>query len=109
MKKLMDDTLFLLSTTYERNKYGQNIPTNTKHEVFCDKKSITRNEFFNAGRNGLNPQYMFRVFKGEYNGESICEYNGLTYSIYRTFETDDDYIELYVERKGGTNGEESNN
>jgi SPP1 family predicted phage head-tail adaptor len=104
----MDDVIKLLSTTYEKNKYGQDIPVNTAREVFCDKKSVSRNEFFNAGRNGLNPQYVFTVFKGEYSGESICEYNGLTYSIYRTYESDDDYIELYVERKGGTNGEESN-
>lgn len=104
----MDDTLFLISTTYTKNKYGQDIPTNTEKEIFCDRKSIGRNEFFNAGRNGLNPQYVFTVFKGDYSGESLCKYNGLTYSIYRTYETDDDYIELYVERKGGTNGEESN-
>lgn len=103
----MDDTLILYQTTYEMNEYGQDIPTNKEKKILCDRKSISRNEFFNAGRNGLNPQYMFKIFKGEYNGESICKYNGLTYSIYRTYETDDDYIELYVERKGGTNGEES--
>ena len=104
----MDDTIFLLSTTYEKNKYGQDIPQNTRRQVFCDRQSVSRNEFFNAGRNGLNPQYVFTVFKSEYEGETICEYNGKTYSIYRTYETDDDYIELYVERKGGSNGEESN-
>lgn len=108
MKKPMDDTLFLLSTTYEKDKYGQDIPTNIKREIFCKRQSVGRSEFFNAGRNGLNPQYVFTVFKGEYNGERICEYNGMTYSIYRTYETDDDYLELYVERRGGTNGEESN-
>lgn len=108
MRKPMDDTIFLLSTTYEKNKYGQDIPQNTRRQVLCDRQSVSRNEFFNAGRNGLNPQYVFTVFKGEYEGETICEYNGKTYSIYRTYETDDDYIELYVERKGGSNGEESN-
>lgn len=108
MRKPMDDTLFLIATTYEKNKYGQDVPVNTKKEVFCKVGSISRNEFFNAGRNGLNPQYVFTVFKGEYEGEWLCEYHGLTYSIYRTYETDDDYIELYVERKGGSNGEESN-
>ena len=41
-------------------------------------------------------------------GETIVEYDGQTYSVYRSYETDDDYIELYVERKGGTNGKESN-
>lgn len=104
----MDNVLILFSTSYTPNEYGVDIPSNTRKEVFCKKKSITRNEFFEAGRNGLNPQFMFEIFKGEYAGESICEYNGQTYAIYRVFETDGDYIELYVERKGGTNGEESN-
>lgn len=102
----MDDTLKLLKTTYEPNKYGVPVPTETAAEVFCERKDITRSEFFNAGRNGLNPSYVFTVFKGDYEGESVVEYNGLTYSIYRTYETDDDYIELYVERKGGTNGKQ---
>lgn len=104
----MDDTLFFFTTTYTKNQYGVDVPTHEKVEVMCKRQSVTRNEFFNAGRNGLNPQYVFTVFKGDYSGETICEYNGGTYSIYRTYETDEDYIELYVERKGGTNGEESN-
>lgn len=104
----MDDTLFLLKTTYTKNKYGVAVPSQEKNEVMCDKKSVSRNEFFSAGRNGLNPQYVFTVFKGDYQGETVCEYNGQTYSIYRTYESDEDCIELYVERKAGTNGEESN-
>lgn len=107
----MNDVLKLYTTTYEKNKYGVPIPCHPEpgREVFCDVRSVTRAEFFEAGRNGLNPQFVFIVFKGDYENETICEYNGETYAIYRTYITDDDYIELYVERKGGTNGEESNN
>lgn len=104
----MNDVLKLFKTTYTPNKYGVPVPTNEEREVFCDRHSVTRSEFFNAGRNGLTPEYVFSVFKGDYEGETVLKYNGLTYSIYRTYETDDDYIELYVSRKGGTNGEESN-
>lgn len=104
----MDDTLFLLQTTYTKDKYGQDIAENTEREVFCKVESVSRSEFFNAGRNGLNPQFTFTVFKAEYQGETICRYHGQSYAIYRTYMTDDDYIELYVERKGGTNGEEGN-
>lgn len=103
----MNDTLYLLTNTYTPNQYGVPVLTTTKNEVFCERASVSRSEFFEAGRNGLNPQFVFTVFKGDYQGETICEYDGQTYSIYRTYETDDDYIELYVERKGGTNGQES--
>lgn len=104
----MNDVLKLLTTRYTTDKYGQSLPMYVKHEVYCERHSISRSEFFNAGRNGLNPQFVFTVFKGDYMGETVCEYEGQSYSIYRTYETDSDYIELYVERKGGTNGEEGN-
>ena len=44
------------------------------------------------------------MFFGDYSGESVVEYNGGTYSVYRTYLRKTDIIELYVERKGGTNG-----
>lgn len=100
----MDDTIKLLKTTYEPDKYGVPVPMDSAVEIFCSRKEITRNEFYNAGRNGFNPSFVFEIFKGDYQGESIIEYNGLTYSVYRTYEPEGDYMELYVERKGGTNG-----
>ena len=102
----MDDVIKLISQEFTKDKYGQSIPTNTAKEIFCQVHSITRQEFFDAGRNGLNPQFEFTVFQGDYAGESVVEYNGASYSIYRTYIVPGtDYIELYVERKGGTNGE----
>lgn len=102
----MNDVLILYSDQWITNKYGvqEPNPEPTKKEVFCEKHSVSRSEFFNAGRNGLNPQFVFTMFAGDYDGETECEYDGDTYSIYRTYLTDSDYIELYVERKGGMNG-----
>lgn len=48
---------------------------------------------------------MFTVAKVDYNGEPTLIYEDDGYGIYRTFMTDDDYVELYAERKGGTNGQ----
>ncbi len=101
----MDSTIKLYSNAYIKNSYGVDVPTVTTKEVFCEVISITSQEFFMAGRNGLNPAYLFIVFAADYEGEIIVEYAGQTYSIYRTFKPDSsDYIELYAERKGGTNG-----
>lgn len=103
---MTDETLFLYTTSYEKNKYGVSEPTQSKSERFCQKKPITQSEFYNAGRNGLNPSGCFVIFAGDYNGENLLEYNGEMYSIYRTYPVGD-YVELYVERKGGTNGQKS--
>lgn len=98
------DVLTLIGTTKAQNAYGIWESTETEREVFCNVGSVTRAEFFEGGRNGLNPQYVFTVFFGDYDGETICEYNGQRYGIYRTYHSQTDELELYAERKGGTNG-----
>ena len=72
-------------------------------EVFAQVDSITQREFFEAGRNGLNPEFRFTIFFGDYHDEPIVEYDGKQYSVYRTYYGRNDKLELYVERKGGTN------
>lgn len=100
----MDETLKLLSQTFVKNEYGINKPVTVEKEVFCKVFSITRQEMFEGGRNGLNPAFQFMIFAAEYDGEPACEYQGNVYSIYRTYhKPDSDYLELYVERKGGLN------
>ena len=92
-------------------------------QVFCHVRSVSRAEFYKAGRNGLNPALIFVVFHAEYQGETLLEYRGQRYAIYRTYQVPDsgsglqhsgmrskydygpDYVELYAERKGGTNGQ----
>ena len=75
--------------------------------MYCNVSSVTRAEFFDAGRQGLNPEYRFTMFAGDYDGESVVGYKGRLYSVYRTYIAKTDIIELYVERQGGTNGQES--
>lgn len=100
------DVIKLLCTAFVADEYGVERKTTTEREVFCQVNSITRQEFFEAGRNGLNPELMFSVFVDDYNGEPLLEYRGKVYAIYRTYLGRNDRLELYAERKGGTNGTE---
>lgn len=102
----MESTIKLFAEAKTQDAYGIWRSEMTSREVFCTVRSVTRAEFYDGGRNGLNPQYSFVVFVGDYSGELLCEYEGKTYSIYRTYIADSDYIELYAERKGGSNGKE---
>lgn len=97
------DVINLISETRTQDDYGRWIATKTSKQVMCQVDSITRAEFFEGGRNGLNPEFKFTIFFGDYSGESIVEYQGKTYAVYRTYLRRTDIIELYVERKGGTN------
>ena len=100
----MDAVLSLISKTTAKDEYGVDRVTETAREVFCRVRSASRTEFFDGGRNGLNPEYQFTVFAADYQGESIVEYEGARYAVYRTYRAGSDYLELYAERKGGTNG-----
>ena len=102
----MDSVIKLLAEEIVKDVYGVQKTRFTGREVFCKVESVTRSEFFNAGRNGLNPQKVFVVFKGDYDGERAVRHEGKLYAIYRTYTTDDDYMELYAERQGGLNGKE---
>lgn len=101
------DVINLISVTQTQNQYGVWEDLYNKRQVFCQVDSIRQSEFFEAGRNGLNPEFRFTVFSGDYQDEEILEFHGKTYSIYRTYQKRNDQIELYVERKGGTNGIET--
>lgn len=100
---MIEATLTLIAKTYERDDKGVRRPTETPREVFCRVRNVSRNEFFEGGRNGLNPEYQMRVFFADYQGEAVAEYEGDRFSIYRTYR-DGDYMELYLQREGGTNG-----
>jgi len=101
---MKDDVITLYREVRTQDEYGRWMEgTPVRREVYARVLSISRQEFFDAGQNGLKPAYRFDVFAGDYQGEAVVEYHGATYSIYRTYEAGD-YMEMYAERKGGTDG-----
>ena len=100
------DLITLYADTITYDDYGVPVKTRSSRDVFCKVDSVTRSEFFDAGRSGLKPEYRITMFFGDYNGEALVGYNGRYYSVYRTYMAKTDIIELYVERKTGTDGTE---
>lgn len=91
----------LVVESYSQNDYGVMERTTTRHKVFVNVTSVTGQEWFEGGRNGLNPQYRFTLFSHDYHGEQIIEYEGVHYTVYRTYLRSVDEIELYVEKRKG--------
>lgn len=98
------DVIKLIAETATRDQYGIFQKTETSREVYAQVDSVTGSEFFEGGRNGLNPELRFRMFAWDYKGERIVEHNGARFAVYRTYLGRDDTLELYTERQGGTNG-----
>lgn len=101
----MIDTALTLLASAQRTQDADGIwrtRAETRREILARLDSVDRGEFFAAGQNGLRPDHRFTVFAGEYRGETLCEYEGALYAIYRSYQipgTDD--LELYVKREVG--------
>lgn len=93
--------IYLVSNNKKQNEYGVWEDDTTKRKVFAEVTSVGQSEWFEGGRNGLNPELRFRMFRYDYKGESLVEYNGITYSIYRTYIDRNEIIELYCEKREG--------
>ena len=101
------NVITLIGSTKAQDENGIWRETLSERDVFCSVSSVTQSEFFEGGRNGLNPAFRMTMFAPDYANETMLKYNGNTYSIYRTYLSKDDTIELYVERKGGSNGKKA--
>ena len=92
---------YLITTTFTADAYGVQWPTETKRKIYCDVSNVSASEWFEGGRNGLNPELRITTFSADYNGEKVVEYNGSRFTIYRTYKARNDTIELYCERREG--------
>lgn len=93
--------LTLIAKTYTTDSIGQPIEAETTRDVICELNSVSGTEFSQARQNGIYPQYMFTVSMFDYHNEHECEFEGVRYSIYRTYIADDNTIELYTEVQTG--------
>jgi SPP1 family predicted phage head-tail adaptor len=98
---MTDVIAYLLGKTITMNQLKQEVEVDTRTEIFAQKESISQSEFYKGGEAGLKPDFRLITAIIDYNGEREVELDGKKYGIYRTYERNQDYIELYCERKGG--------
>lgn len=97
----MDTVIYLIKETITTDDIGNQTVTETPRKVYATAKPINQNEFFSARTTGINPAVKMLVFFGDYKGEELLEWHGEKYNIYRTYQREDDLIELYAERHLG--------
>lgn len=102
--------IYLIRETFTEDEYGVLQPRRERRLAYANVTSVSASEWFEGGRNGLNPELRVIMFGPDYHGEEVVEIGGKTYSIYRTYTARTDVIELYVQRrKGDDNHGESQN
>lgn len=77
-------------------------PAEAGRTVYCTVKSIGQTEVYQAMAAGLSPEVKLVLSHDfEYHGEKLVEFHGIRYRILRTYVTEEDGIELTVQREEG--------
>ena len=95
---LKADVIDLITET--RSGHGvHEAVTETARTVYCTVQSVTRSEYYTALNAGIMPEFVFRLSLAEdYQGERAVRYRGQRFRVIRTYVTEDDGIEITVER-----------
>ena len=97
--------------TENRTGHGvHEVVTDTERTVMCTVESVRRSEYYTALNAGFQPEYVFKLAIAEdYRNERIVKFHGQKFRVIRTYLTDDEGIEITVERsdENGTDEEDS--
>ncbi|PKM45955.1 MAG: hypothetical protein CVV01_05600 [Firmicutes bacterium HGW-Firmicutes-6] len=81
------------------NALGEKIETITYPSyVFCDKRSVTRSEFYQAATTDYKPEIILKLKIIDYAGQKYIKLNNDLYTVVRTYEASSEDIEITLER-----------
>lgn len=97
----------LITITTDKDDLNQVVEKlRTSATVMAEIDSVTKSEFYEAGRLGFQPDFRATIYDFEYTDEPIVKWNGKLYSVYRTYYINGaDRVELYCTERGGTKDE----
>lgn len=78
-------------------------PTELRRKTYCEERSVSMMEKYQAEAKGHSPTIRLKLpLDFEYKGETICEYKGERYSIFRDYSDEKSVgTELTLERIRG--------
>lgn len=85
----------------------ENEPHESARTVFCNMKSVGYSEYYKSQQTGKEAKRKCDIHKADYAGEDIVEVDGQRYFVLKTYDIDDDTIELTLtdlRNKQPTNG-----
>lgn len=98
----MNEILHFATVTIVEDELGQKEEIKTfNRQVFCKKKSVPQSEYFQAGQSDIKASCVLIVHVLDYQEEREVKYHEKEYNIYRTYEREDEKIELYCEVVAG--------
>lgn len=95
-----NEIIELESTTSTTDDAGDSVTVPIWKEVFAEKRSIGSSEFYQAHAEGLKPEFKFIIHPSEYDRKTDgphIKYNGEPFKIIRTYEVNQETLEITVE------------
>lgn len=90
-----DDVIYLVNENPQNHGVFNN-PEETLTMCYCRVQSVTRQEYYRARENNIEPVYVFVLSEyADYDGQKIVIYNEKRYRVIRTYVTENE-IELTV-------------
>lgn len=93
---MRNEIIYLKQVTTVTDDVGDTTEAVTWKEVFAKKKSIGQREFYQAHTAGLKTEYKFEIHPTEYSDELYIKYNNKIYKVIRTYEIDQETLEIVV-------------
>lgn len=91
----MDEVIILIGKEkVEGNAIGDMIRTPGTREVFGEEKQVYSSTFFQAAAVGMKAEKILVIWKFDYEQEKYLVYQGIKYEILKTYETEDEKLEL---------------
>lgn len=91
-------TLHYVTRTLENGHYRT---AETTKDVFADRRSVTRSEFYQSYQAGLQAEAVFRVYEAELGNAAFVSWNDNKYKIIRRYPLDRDRTEITVGEQVG--------
>jgi SPP1 family predicted phage head-tail adaptor len=95
----MDKTITLRSTATAPDANGVAITTNTDTQVYAERKSVKRTEFYAAQAAGVRADIAYVVNADDYGGQMLVVDGATVYKVTRTYQVGLGRVELTCTRR----------
>jgi len=105
-RQTWDDEVTLLGAgSFKEDALGQQIPVQKETVVCCNRRPVSRQEFYLAGQNDIQVSEILVIHPYEYGGENLVLFRGKKMRVVKTYEISMEELELTcTERLGDKNG-----
>lgn len=96
-----DDVILIRRKEIGLDELKQPVFEDTREEIACNKRSLTRSEFYFASQTDLKPSMVLEVHSFEYDNQNYLVFEGERYKVIKTYEVSSNIIELTCEKDNG--------